>query len=532
MSPRESYLRQTGPALPSLLAIVAATIALEGCGSGPAISPQAANVTASTRALSRLEAAPQPADTVLLLARPVRPRRDPPPVIPIQRVTLANDGSEAVGTPDSAVEQGSASASYDGSYVAFTSNAGNLVSNDTNSNFDVFVRKTCATESSACTPATTRVSVAPDGSQLSGGGSSASISGDGRFVAFSSADPVIDATQVGQVFVRDTCTGAANACTPTTILVSKADDGSLANSFSGSPQISQNGRYVVFVSRATNLVAGATNSSGEIYLRDTCLNVSGTCTPSTVRIMVTIDGSAPNNFGTPVFAISSDARYVALTSDASNLVANDTNNQSDVFLRDTCLGASNCTPGTTLVSVATDGGRLSAFGPGGAPVISGNGRYVGFVSMSDLQPGGTMNVSDIFVRDSCAGSGSCTPSTTKVSVASDGGLANGSSGYPSFSMSYDGRYVVFGSGASNLVAADTNGVADVFLRDTCFGITGCTPSTQLISLTAQGQQANAASQSPSITPDGYIILFESTATNLVSGDTNKANDVFMLSRPQ
>ena len=204
----------------------------------------------------------------------------------------------------------------------------------------------------------------------------------------------------------------------------------------------------------------------------------------------------------------------------------------------TFIPAANLTAvGTDQVSVATPapGGGTSGnepftvFTPGNPsptavaggllslPLMSSDQRYAVFVLASidgvTEVPGSTQN---IFVTDTCLGVASgCTPSTTLVSTGIGGASANGDSIFPSISA--DGRYVTFVSSASNLVASDTNAAADAFVRDTCAGVSsGCTPSTQLVSVTTGGTQANGATTSATIDAAGRYITFESQASNLGS----------------
>jgi trimeric autotransporter adhesin len=155
------------------------------------------------------------------------------------------------------------------------------------------------------------------------------------------------------------------------------------------------------------------------------------------------------------------------------------------------------------------------------PLESSDHRYAVLVLASTdgvtETPGTTQN---IFVRDTCAGAPSgCTPSVTLVSVGLSSNPADGNSFSPSIST--DGRFVAFLSSARNLVAGDTNGVADVFVRDTCAGASsGCTPSTQLVSVATNGAQANGGSTSATIGASGRYVTFESDATNLGSSSSS------------
>jgi Tol biopolymer transport system component len=302
--------------------------------------------------------------------------------------------------------------------------------------------------------------------------------------------------------------------------------GTEGNSFSVVPSLSPDGRFVAFRSGASNLVAGDTNGVTDIFVRDTCVGGLAGCTPSTIRVSVD-SARTEGNRDSGNTAISADGRFVAFGSGASNLVAGDTNGTSDIFVRDTCVGGpAGCTPSTIRVSVdsaGTEGNSGSFF-----PSLSPDGRFVAFRSgASNLVAGDTNGTHDIFVRDTCVGGpAGCTPSTIRVSVDSAG--TEGDSISTSPSLSADGRFVAFASLASNLVAGDTNGAQDIFIRDTCVGEpVGCTPSTIRVSVDSGGTEGDSSSTSPSLSADGRFVAFASGASNLVAGDTNSVQDVFL-----
>jgi Tol biopolymer transport system component len=388
------------------------------------------------------------------------------------------------------------SISADGRYVAFVSAATNLVSGDTNGAWDIFVHD-------RQTGQTTRVSVATGGGQANLDSLDPSISADGRYVAFVSAATNLvsgDTNNFQDIFVHDRQTGQ-------TTRVSVASDGTQANGHSYAPSISADGRYVAFASLASNLVSGDTNGAWDVFVHDRQ-------TGETTRVSVASDGTQAIGFffgSSP--SISADGRYVAFDSWATNLVSGDTNDKPDVFVHDRQTGQ------TTRVSVSSDGTQAN----NGAiyPSISADGRYVAFESNStNLVSGDTNSVTDIFVHDRQTGQ------TTRVSVSSDGTQANGGpgwSGNPS-SISADGRYVAFHSYADNLVSGDTNSATDIFVHDRQTGV------TTRVSIASDGTQANGFSASPSISADGRYVAFMSGATNLVSGDTNNDWDVFVHGR--
>ncbi len=323
--------------------------------------------------------------------------------------------------------------------------------------------------------------------------------------------------------------------------ISVAPDGSSPNGPSVNGGMDWDGNFIIYASKASNLVAGDSNAAYDLFLTETCNYVQAACTRSTRRLVMATDGSQPNgNSGWTAaypensLTVSFNGRFVAFVSSASNLVAGDTNTVDDVFLVDTCLARGRpCIPGTVRVSIRADGSQSTW--PSSQPAVADDGRYVFFVSADPEMVAGDGNgTADLFVRDTCLGAESaCTPSTARVSLAANGADANGPSGEPTFT----GRYVAFSSAASNLVAGDSNGVADIFLRDTCIGATGaCTPTNELVSAGRDGAPADGPSSDPQVGPplagsDGHdrhgrFVAFVSGATNLVPGDTNGAADVF------
>src|SRR5262245_35592588 len=213
------------------------------------------------------------------------------------------------------------------------------------------------------------------------------------------------------------------------------------------------------------------------------------------------EGDSYSAFVTP----SGDGRFVAFHSGASNLVAVDTNGADDVFVHDRQLGT------TELVSVATDGTQGNS--DSDRPWISADGRFVAFRSnASNLVAGDTNAKNDVFVRDRQLGT------TERVSVSTGGVQGNLGSFFAS--ISGDGRFVAFASHASNLVAADTNGVDDVFVRDRLLG------TTERVSVDSGGAEGNHHSVYLMISRDGLFVTFRSNASDLVAGDTNGVRDVF------
>ena len=289
-------------------------------------------------------------------------------------------------------------------------------------------------------PTTTRVSVGPGDVQGNDHSYGSALSADGRWVAFESGASNLvagDTNGTTDVFVRDQQTG-----TITRVSVGPGD--AQGNSASFGRSISADGRWVAFQSQASNLVAADTNGVGDVFVRD---RQSGITTLASVGL-----GGAPGTAGSRDPAISADGRWVAFTSEASNLVAGDTNAQEDVFVRDLQTGT------TTRVTVGAPFGTTEANGFSVNPAISADGRWVAFESLaSNLVAGDTNGMFDVFVYDRHTGT------TSRASVGPGGAEGN----YHSLdqTMSADGRWVTFYSQASNLVAGDTNGRSDAFIYD-------------------------------------------------------------------
>src|SRR6266571_2943311 len=303
---------------------------------------------------------------------------------------------------------------------------------------------------------------------------------------------------------------------PTAALVGVRSNGTQGDGISGrvsAPAVSTDGVVVAFDSEATNLVGGDTNGALDVFVRD---RASG----RTERVSVSSKGKQGNS-GSAGPMLSGDGRFVTFSSGAANLVAGDTNGRSDIFVHDRMTGE------TTRVSVAADGAQGDNNSIGTA-AISADGRFVAFASAaSNLVPGDTNGVPDVFVHDLLTGA------TERVSVDSAGGEANGQSVGPGIRggsafgarISGDGRLVAFDSIATNLVAGDTNTCGpffhdiagecpDVFVHDRLTG------ETVRVSVDSGGAQANDASTDPDISADGSTIGFFSAARNLVVGDTN------------
>lgn len=456
-------------------------------------------------------------------------------------VTAAADGSPANG--NSSVGP---SISSTGRYVAFQSDATNLVSGPASGFAEIYERDTCVGAPSGCTPTTIRVTVTADGSLVNANSRFSAISADGRYVAFDSGatnilpNSSICGPQAGFscVFLRDLCVGTA-ACTPTTFAVTVDAQGFIAPG--SGPQMTPDGRYISFGSSQSVLGLGS-GTVGDIFVRDTCIGAPPGCTPTTAQASVPSDGSEGNQTS-QLQAISATGRFLAFFSFATNMVPNETVTPG-VFTRDTCVGASGCNPNTIRVDVTNSGAQPngSALSGGRFPSISGDGRLVAFGSQATNLVSNAVPTpfAGVYVHDTCTGTtGSCTPSTSLVSLANDGSIGNCNGGSPSqgLAMTPDGRFVAFDSIATNLTPDDTFAACsfeDVFVRDTCFGVSsGCVPSTvraSVLNTPNPGTPANNISGVVAISADGHYVVFISGATNLVPGTPGNGHGMVYLAK--
>lgn len=298
-----------------------------------------------------------------------------------------------------------------------------------------------------------------------------------------------------------------SAETPTTVRVSVATDGTQGNGRSwGDQAISADGRYVAFTTEATNLVSGDTNGYTDIFVRDT---LGGT----TILASVSSD-SVQGNYGGSFPSLSGDGRYITFSSISSNLVSGNYSDNWNVFVRDLRNGT------TTCVSLGLDelpGRDMEDQSMGSA--ITPDGQFVAFSSTSNrlvANTWGTTHIQQIYLRNLRAGT------TTLVSADQFGVRGDNASG--GISISSDGRFVAFSSQAENLVSGISNGLVNVFVRDTHANTTICA------SITPQARAADGSSGQwgfPSLSADGRYVALDSAATDLVAGDTNGVRDVFV-----
>lgn len=511
--------------------------------------------------------------------------------LPIELVSRT-DIPAHIEADGSAIGPGDVSAS--GRFVVFASTASNLVDGDRNGIADLFVHD-------LDTGATERVNVASDGSETDGSAYfRAGVSDDGRYVVFSSADATLVTEPTfgrEQVYRRDRVAGTTqllsrgsnglagdfsstmgnisadgrysvfyssanlnsmptgypqvyrhDAVSNTLELVSATPAATPGSHMSWNPQVSDDGRYVVFLSFATDLVAGDTNARMDLFLRDMQLG-------TTQRASVSSDGSQVMDLGSieyflscSVNLVSGDGRYVVFATEAA-ADPTDTNGAPDIYRFDRVAGTTqriSHTVGTVAPyinnlcpTISADGERIAWWSHAGyymlgtsalylrdlgagtlRPLLThampnplfvdsmlalpGDGRGLFFTS-SILMPGGRYSQLYRFDTDS-----NLLARLGGSPASAFGPFANDHSndtmqpvGVGGASASADGRFIAFASLASNLVVADTNSVADIFLRDRMTG------TTQRISARSDGSQSNCASEAPSIDPDGRYTVFTS-----------------------
>ena len=391
-----------------------------------------------------------------------------------------------------------------------------------------------------------------------GQSSAAAVSPDGRYVAFqSSAGNLVPAPVFSglNIFVKDKLAGY--------IAEADVDDGGFGTGSSLYPAISADGRYVAYASLASKLVPFDTNNVQDVFVTDMQ-------TGSITRVSTDSGGfQVPGASGFDSIGISDDGVLVVFASDEINFVPGDTNQATDIFVKDRFSGAisrvstnaaneqadgSSLSPrisadgrfvafasfATNLVPEATgpglnifvkdtltgavkyastDSNGVAANLPSYAPRISANGGHVVFMSDADNLVPGDSNVSrDVFVKDLDSGV------TTRVNVDNNGNQSSTTSFLSLPTISADGRYVAFTSTSATLVPGDTNGQPDIFVRDLVEN------ATVRVSLAPGGAQSNGLSSTPAISADGRTVTFHSSATNLASGNVG-FNDIYQVTNP-
>lgn len=387
-------------------------------------------------------------------------------------------------------------------YILFESSADNIVVGDTNGSIDQFLYHIPSGNISL-------VSYSSDGYTINTGNSGqGAIDDSGRYVAFWSKPDNNPATY-GHVYLRDMETG-------TLTLVGKNTSGNPASNGAADLDISGNGRYVVFASESDDIIPGDDNTltnQTDVIMYDTVLdkmtlisNKNGDSNPSDGGW---IQGQNRNP------SINSDGKYVVFQGNNANTTADsDTNGAFDIFLRNTQTNT------TVLISKATTGSAANQASIN--PSISGDGKYIVFESSaSNLVSNDTNALKDIFLHNTQTGQ------TTLISRTSDGTAANGSSF--NSNISSNGRYVTFGSNASNLTSDDNNGVSDAFLYDIQTG--ELKRISELPGGTGgDGDSANSYISTPSISisDDGRYAVFDSASTNFLNNPASGTRQIYMV----
>lgn len=356
--------------------------------------------------------------------------------------------------------------------------------------------------SSGQTPTTQLVSVF-GGVQGNNDSLSCAITPNGRFVAFTSRSTTFampDVLGFDDVFVADTATAALKRISDLA--------GTEANQVSEitADCISADGRYVVFSSLASNLAAGDANGTWDVFVRD---RLDSTAT-GLVLVSRGIGGLAGAGASRGA-VISSDGLWIAFGSDASDLVAGDSNLARDAFrVLNPFIGAGTI---GALTDVTTGAGVSDMVVAG----TSESGDFVSITTKRALLPSDTNGFVDVYVHDVSTGTDAL------ASVPNPVFLANGHSS--GGSLSANGQFIAFASDATNLAGTDTNGKTDVFLRDMTTG------SVVRVNGLGGVQANDDLDGLPCIAPDGTRVAFASLANNLVLADTNGKGDVFVYDRP-
>jgi Tol biopolymer transport system component len=390
----------------------------------------------------------------------------PPTGQPVTTQTFTITNSTPVNTcpanvpPTTTTSLEKAAISQDGRYVAYASS-------ETGTS-QVLLHDTCL-GAKDCVSMTRTISMAADSTMGNGNSHNVSMTPDGRYVAFSSlATNLAENSASGQqVYLRDTCIGATS-CKPSTQVISVDETGMLSGKAAELPSVSSSGRFVAFLAANATIAATASDTSRQVYVRDTCLGTAN-CTPTTTRVSDAglVAQDAP--------AISQDGRFVVYTASQGG--------SWQIVLSDTCVGVqSTCKSSTRAISIAAD--SLVGNGASHNAVMTADGRYIAFSSAAtnliETAPIGRQ----IYLRDTCTGAtGSCKTSTMLVSTDEQGTLSGTEGILPSLSAS--GRYVAFlavNASQAGIATTPNSGLRQVFVRDTCVGASDCAPKATRISL--------------------------------------------------
>ena len=347
------------------------------------------------------------------------------------------------------------------------------------------------------------ISVSSDGTGANNQSDMPAISGDGRFVSFVSlGDNLVpeDTNGFADTFVHDRLTNTTERVSVSSREREGNGHGGLVG-VAAYPAISSDGRFVAFVSEADNLVSGDRNVNADVFVRDRLLGTTERVSVNSAGEEADIGGEGP--------AISADGRFVAFQSEAQNLVpgGNPFLFVDQIYVRDRAMGT------TEIISV-NDAGE-----PGNSlnvqPDISADGRFVVFSSFADNLVPGLQSGLQLYLRDRVTGT------IERITEDAAGNPGDGSSVNPT--VSQDGRFVAFQTNSGNLIG-DGNHESHILVKDRQTG------AFERVSATSTGEAADLLSEHPDITPDGRFVTFFSLATNLVPDDTNNRRDIFVRDR--
>jgi hypothetical protein len=349
-------------------------------------------------------------------------------------------------------------------------------------------------------PRTTRESVSSTGTPAVGAVLPGVLSSNGRYVVFTSTATNLVGVAGGHVYRHDRTTGS-------TVLVTVAKTGLPSTAGGFAPTISADGRFVGFASAGNDLVTGDTNATIDVFLRD--MVAGTTAMVSATQTGAPGDLSSGLNSASGSHEISDDGRYVAFTSNATNLVPTSNSGKQQVYVKDMLTGL--------VTRASVDAANAAGNDTSSAPALSGNGRAVAFLSLAaNFSALSTSHTTQLFVRDLEA-------ATTTLESVTTAGVPTLSRAASAPALSFDGHYLVFESQAQLEPRDRDIGTWDVFLRDRALH------TTTLASLSANAI-AGADSRAPSVSADGRWVGFQSLDDTLVSGDVNHMVDVFLYDR--
>lgn len=397
----------------------------------------------------------------------------------IERINTSADGEQSTD----GARFGRPVFSPDGKFVAFSGSTDILEGGAVTPYMQILLKNLETGEVTLVSESATGQAIMDDESQVP------TFSQDGTKIAFQTGG--FGSVLGPDIIVKDLVTGAIT-------MVSSASDGTEGAGYSTLPAFAAHADVVVFGSTADNLVAGDTNNADDIFVKNLA-------TGAIQRVSTASDGTQGN--GTSFWAaITADGTKVAFVSSADNLVAGDTNGREDIFVKDLVTGK------TTLVSSGSSGG--SSNGSSATPVFSADGTMVAFASVaSNLVAGDTNNASDVFVKNLITGQ------ITLVSSNAKGVVGDNISELPIFSP--DGKHIAFASYSGNFVPGRVSGESGIYEKDLETG------KIRIVSTDAFGAPGTAWSSQPSYSPDGTRIVFYSRSSNLVPGDTNSKDDIFI-----